>query len=155
MKTILQLLLALTCACLVSTSASAAAPAAGRGTADEAVAMVKKAVAFLKKNSREKALAEFNLPQGQFRDRDLYLIVFDLDGNGLAHINPRLVGRPTGDIRDADGKHIFEAQRKLALEQGTGWVDYKWPNPVSGHIEQKSTYVEKAGDLLIMCGIYK
>jgi len=128
---------------------------AGRGSAAEAQAMVGKAVLYLQQHGRQQALAEFNRPQGQFRDRDLYLVVFDLQGNGLAHLNPRLVGKATGDIRDADGKAIFQAQRALALDKGRGWVDYKWPNPQSGKIEQKSTWLEKAGDLIIMCGIYQ
>lgn len=131
------------------------AHSAGRATADDAVAMVKSAVAYLKKHGPEQAYAAFNDPHGAFRDRDLYVIVFDLDGKGLAHINPRLVGRMTGDIRDADGKAIFQAQRKVAMEQGSGWVDYKWPNPVSGKIEDKSTYLERVGDVMVMCGIYK
>lgn len=131
------------------------AQASERGSAAEAQAMVKKAVAYLQKNGAQKAYAEFNNTQGQFRDRDLYLVVFDLQGTAIAHLNPRLLGKPTGDIRDADGKQIFHAQRKLALEQGRGWVDYKWPNPVSGKVEQKSTYLERVGDIIIMCGIYK
>ena len=107
---------------------SSPALAAGRGNADDAVAMVRKAVAYLKKNGKDKAYAEFNNPNGQFRDGELYILAFDLDGLGLAHPNPRLVGKRTGDIKDVDGKPIFQAQRKLAVEQGSGWVD-----DVSGH----------------------
>ena len=152
MRTLYAMLLAALLCCGL---AAPLAHAGERATAAEAQAMVKKAVAYLQKNGPQKAYAEFNNPQGQFRDRDLYLVVFDMQGNGLAHVNPRLVGKPTGDIRDADGKQIFHAQRKLALEQGKGWVDYKWPNPVGGKIEQKSTYLERVGDIIIMCGIYK
>lgn len=149
MKAAVRLLLAALCAlCLPAWGAE-------RSSADDAVAMVRKAVAYLNKHGPDKAYAAFNDPRGPFRERDLYVIVFDLDGKGLAHINPRLVGKTTGDIRDADGKAIFQAQRKLALEQGSGWVDYKWPNPVSGHIENKSTYLERVGDVIVMCGIYK
>ena len=149
MNTIVRLLLAAWLACCLP------AMGAERGTADEAVAMVKKAVAYLKKQGPEKAYQAFNDPQGAFRDRDLYIIVFTMDGKGLAHLNPRLVGKPTGDIRDADGKAIFHEQRKVAMERGSGWVDYKWPNPVSGHIEAKTTYLERVGDVIVMCGIYK
>ncbi|MBX9868292.1 MAG: hypothetical protein K2X63_00700, partial [Burkholderiaceae bacterium] len=51
--------------------------AAERATKEEAVAMVKKAVAFYKKNGREKSLAAFSDQSGQFRDRELFLIVLD------------------------------------------------------------------------------
>ncbi|MFZ6774292.1 cache domain-containing protein [Undibacterium sp. SXout7W] len=151
MKKIIYLMLAiLSCAIF-----SSYVHAAERGNAEEAQAMVKKAVVYIKKYGKDKAYAEFNNPQGLFRDRDLYIVVFDMNGLGLAHINPRLIGKVTGDIKDADGKLIFHAQRKLAMEQGSGWVDYKWPNPVTGRIESKSTYLEKFDDLMIMCGIYK
>jgi cytochrome c len=142
-------------ACFPLLFVPAGAVAAERGSRDDAVAMVKKAVAFLKKNGRETALQAFIDPHGPFRDRDLYVIVFDLEGNGLAHINPRLIGKPTGDIRGVDGKYILHEQRKLATEKGTGWMDYKCPDPARGRIEAKSTYLEKVDDLVLMCGIYQ
>jgi hypothetical protein len=48
------------------------------GTAAEAEAMVKKAIAYLKANGKDKAFAEFSNPKGQFVDRDLYVTVYDL-----------------------------------------------------------------------------
>ncbi len=39
--------------------------------------------------------------------------------------------------------------------KGSGWIDYKWPNPVTKAVEQKSTYVEKVDDVVVGCGIYK
>ena len=53
-----------------------AARAAEPVTPKEAEAMVKRGVAFIKANGREKAYAEITSPQGQFRDRDLYLVVY-------------------------------------------------------------------------------
>ena len=38
---------------------------------------------------------------------------------------------------------------------GNGWVDYKWPNPVTKAVESKATYIEKVGDILIGSGVYK
>jgi len=45
--------------------------AADQGTKEEAVAMVKKAIDYIKANGNEKAFAEFSNPKGQFVDRDL------------------------------------------------------------------------------------
>lgn len=39
--------------------------------------------------------------------------------------------------------------------EGKGWLDYKWLNPATSTMEQKSTYVEKLDDMVIGCGIYK
>ena len=35
---------------------------------------------------------------------------------------------------------------EIANGAGSGWVDYKWPNPQTNKIEDKSSYVEKMGD---------
>lgn len=129
--------------------------AADKGTADEAVAMVKKGVAFLKANGKEKAFAEFSNLKGQFVDRDLYIMVYDMEGNNKAHgSNPKLIGKNLLEIKDADGKYIVKGLIEVA-NKGKGWFDYKWPNGVTKAVEHKSTYVEKVDDVLIGVGIYK
>lgn len=130
--------------------------AAERGTAEEAVSLVKKAITYIKANGREKAFAEFSNPNGQFKDRDLYIMVYDMNGNNKAHgANAKLIGKNLAEIKDADGKFIVKAFIETASTKGKGWVDYKWPNPVSTAVEPKSTYVEKFDDILVGCGIYK
>jgi signal transduction histidine kinase len=134
----------------------ASASAAERGTADEAVTLVKKAIAYIKANGKEKAFAEFNNPNGQFKNRDLYIMVYDMQGNNKAHgANAKLIGKNLSEIKDADGKFIVKSFIDVASTKGSGWVDYKWPNPVSNAVEPKSTYVEKYEDILLGCGIYK
>lgn len=49
--------------------------AAEFGTAAEAEAMVKKAVAFIKSQGKDKAFAEISNPKGKFIDRDLYIFI--------------------------------------------------------------------------------
>lgn len=139
-----------------SLALSGAACAADRGSADEAVAMVRKAVAYIKENGKEKAFAEFNNPGGQFRDRDLYIFAEDLNGKMLAHgANPKLVGKVLIDLKDADGKFFVKSLIEVASGKNKGWVDYKWVNPATSAIEHKSSYVEKVDDFLVGCGIYK
>jgi cytochrome c len=133
-----------------------AALAAETGTADEATAMVKKAVAFLKANGKEKALAEFNNQNGQFKNRDLYIFVQDMKGKMLAHGgNDKLIGKDLIDLKDADGKFFVKNLIEVASTKGSGWVDYKWTNPSTKAIEAKSSYVEKVDDVFVGCGIYK
>ena len=141
---------------LLALTFNMAAVAADNGSAEEATALVKKAVAYLKANGREKAFAEFNSPSGQFKDRDLYIFINDMNGKMWAQgANPKLIGKNLIDIKDVDGKYFIKDFIELAGTKGKGWVDYKWPNPVSKAVEQKSTYVEKVDDLVIGCGIYK
>ena len=131
------------------------AMAADKGTAEEAIAMVKKGVAFVKANGKDKAFAEFSNMKGQFIDRDLYVMVYDMEGNNKAHgSNPKLIGKNLLEIKDADGKFIVKGLIEVA-GKGKGWFDYKWPNATTKAVEPKSTYVEKVEDVLIGVGIYK
>lgn len=131
------------------------AAASEKGTADEAMAMVKKGIAFIKANGKEKAFAEFNDPKGTFVDRDLYVMCYDMLGTNKCHgSNPKLIGKNLLEIKDADGKFIVKSFIETA-NKGKGWVDYKWPNATTKVVEPKSTYVEKVDDVLIGVGIYK
>lgn len=143
-------------ACVIFLFTSAGAHASEYGSADEAVALVKKTIAYLKANGNEKTFAEINNPQGQFVDRDLYVFITELGGNTMAHgANPKLVGKKLGEIKDADGKHFVREMDEVAKSKGSGWVDYKWPHPVTMALVQKSTYVERIGNYRVSCGIYK
>ena len=64
------------------------------GNEQEAVAMVKRACEFHRKHGREALIGEVNrLGNGQFVDRDLYLMVISANANFLAHgNNPRVLG---------------------------------------------------------------
>lgn len=134
-----------------------AALAADKGTAEEASAMVKKGVEFIKNNGKDKAFAEFNNPTGQFVKGDLYVMCYDMEGNNKCHgSNPKLIGKNLLEIKDAMGVFIVKSFIETAKTKGKGWVDYKWPNAVTKAVENKSTYVEKVDDnLLIGVGIYK
>ena len=141
---------------IMSLCAMTATFAADKGSADEATALVKKAISFIKANGNEKAFAEFNNAKGQFVDRDLYIAVFDMNGVNVAHgANPKLIGKNLLDLKDVDGKQFIKEWYDVAAKKGSGWVDYKWTNPTTKAIEQKSTYVEKFGDHLVACGIYR
>ncbi len=124
-------------------------------TTKEAETLVHRAVDFVKKEGREKALAVFNDTKGPFTYRDLYLFVLDLDGKVVAHgKTPAFVGR--NDTKDPSGKYGFAA-RTLAIgkDPGKGWMEYSIENPVSKQVELKVAYVERVDDLIISCGVFK
>ncbi|MCE5280966.1 MAG: cache domain-containing protein [Deltaproteobacteria bacterium] len=124
--------------------------------ADEAKAMVEKAAAYYQANGKEKALKEFNNPKGQFVKGDLYVFAYDMSGTIIAHpVNPKLVGINTLETPDVDGKMWRKEGMEMVKKSGTAWVDYKFKNPVSGKIEQKTTYLKKVGDSVLGCGAYK
>jgi len=138
-------------------TASSTALAADKGSADEAVAMVKRAVALIKSDGKEKAFAAISDPSNaSFHDRDLYIYVYDLNGVALAHgNNPKMVGKPLIGLKDNEGKAMIKEMLDTAKTKGKGWVDFKWPNPVTKAVESKSGYVEKVDDMLVGSGIYK
>ena len=130
--------------------------AAEFGTAAEAEAMVKKAIALIKSEGKEKAFAELDNPKGKFVDRDLYISVYDLNGKCLAHgANSKMIGKDLIDLKDSDGKAFVRERMELAKTKGKGWQDYKFTNPVSKKIEPKSMYFERLEDVVVACGIYK
>jgi cytochrome c len=135
----------------------APALSAERATRQEAQAFVKNAVAYLKKHGEKKAFADFaDIKNAQFHDRDLYLFVYNFDGVNVAHgNNPKMVGKNLLEMKDADGTPIIKTFIKVAGTKGSGWVDYMWPNPVTRAIEQKTSYIERVGGLIIGAGIYQ
>ncbi len=122
---------------------------------EEAVTLVKKAVAHVKAAGKEKALSDLNA-KGSFVKGELYVFAYDLNGVIIAHpMNPKLVGKNMTEFKDADGKYFTKEFLATAKGPGKGWIDYRWTNPVSKKIEAKSTYIELVGDMFLGCGIYK
>lgn len=133
-----------------------AAQAQSKATAAEATAMVKKGVAYVKANGKDKAYAEISNKSGAFVDRDLYLVVYGLDGMVRAHgANEKMIGKNLIDLKDIDGKEFVKERVELAKAKGTFWQDYKFTNPVTKKIEPKSMYCERLDDVAVCGGIYK
>lgn len=135
-----------------------AAPAWGDEFAskDEAVAMVKKAVAFIGQQGAEKAYGEFNNKNPQFIDRDLYVVVYGMNGTVLAHgANIKLVGKDMMDAQDVDGKYYVKDRVALAAKQAEFWQDYKFVNPVTKKIEPKEMYCQRLAETAVCAGVYK
>jgi signal transduction histidine kinase len=148
------LLCASLAAVLVTTGAAHAQT--GNATAAEATAMVKKGISFIKSSGKDKGYAEISTKGGQFNDRDLYLVVYGLDGVVRAHgANEKMVGKNLIDLKDVDGKAFVKERVDLAQSKGTFWQDYKFTNPVSKKIEPKRMYCEKLDDSVVCGGIYK
>ena len=133
-----------------------AAAAADGASKDDAVAMVKKAVAFIKEQGPDKAYPEFTNKDAKFIDRDVYVVVYQLDGKVLAHgSNPKFVGKDMSDSQDVDGKFFVKERVELAGKQPSFWQDYKFVNPVDKKVEPKQMYCERLDNTAVCAGIYK
>ncbi|MEK7393852.1 MAG: cache domain-containing protein [Fibrobacterota bacterium] len=123
---------------------------------DDATALVNDASKFLKANGKEKALQEINKPDGKWVKGELYVFAYDFQGVIVAHPkNAKLVGKNMLEVPDVDGKLFRKDIVEAAKSKGTGWVDYKYKNPETGKIEEKTTFVLKSGDVILCCGIYR
>lgn len=143
---------------LAAALAPTLATADTKATAAEATAMVKKGVAAIKAAGKDhdKLYTEVTAKDGKWADRDLYLVIYSLDGTVKAHgANAKLVGNNLMDMLDIDGKPYIKERIELAKSKGSFWQDYKFTNPTTKKIEPKSMYCEKVDELVACAGIYK
>jgi cytochrome c len=141
----------------IGTSVSVLAADPEYATRAEAVAMVKRAQEMFKKDGADATFKAISDPSNkEFHDRDLYVYVYELSGLCVAHgARPALIGKNLIDIKDQDGNYLVRAHIEIAKGPGSGWVSYKWPNPVNNKIEDKVSYVEKVGDnYFVGVGVY-
>lgn len=125
-------------------------------TADDAKALAEAAAAHIKQVGPEKAFADFTSKDGGFVKGELYVFCYDHDGNNKAHGgNPGFVGKNLLHVKDPDGKEPNAEIVETGFGKGSGWVDFKWPNPVSKKVEQKSAYVIRTDDVVCGVGYYK
>jgi cytochrome c len=128
------------------------------GSKDEAVAMVQRVEDMFNKEGVAATFKAVSDPSTkEFHDRDLYPFIYDLSGACVAHgARPALIGKNLIDIKDQDGNYLIREMIDLVKGPGSGWVDYKWPNPQTNRIEDKSSYIEKLGnDYFVGVGIYR
>jgi len=127
-----------------------------RATTKDAEMLVHKAVAFLKKEGKDKAFPVFSDPSGPSTYRDLYIFVIDFKGVVRAHGTKReLIGKNDFNRKDPTGKFFTQEMIKIAQEKGSGWEEYQFENPVSGKLETKVAYVERLDDFFLGCGAFK
>jgi hypothetical protein len=148
-------------AAVIALSPAAFAQQTG-GTADEAKAMLMKAIAAVKAD-KAKALAMFNRGEGEFRDRDLYVFCMNVsNGTLVATGNPNLKQALGIDIRTAQNStgERFGAEIYAAIQKPEGHiteVSYIGPNPgADDTLVAKVSLVARAdNDLGCGVGYYK
>ncbi len=141
---------------LAATLALCTPPVWADATKADAVAMVKKGLAYIKANGIDKGYAAVSDSKGAFVDRDLYLVVYGLDGKCLAHgANAKQIGRDLIELTDIDGKYFVKERVAMVSAKPAGaWQEYKFTNPVSKKIEPKVMYCEKLNETAVCGGVY-
>ena len=105
-------------AAMLTLCLAAYAHAAQYGTADEARAMLDKAVAAVKQN-KIKALDMFNKGEGGFKDRDLYVFCANAS-EGIVTAHP--YGNKGKQLRDILGKKGFPLGQEMMQKATEGTI---------------------------------
>ena len=86
-------------------------------------------------------------------DNELYLFLMDAADIYLVHpIFPQLIGT---DVKDVVGSNGYELGKEIARATEEGhWVEYLWPNPVTGREEPKTSWVIRHDGLIFASGFY-
>jgi hypothetical protein len=146
------------CACILVASAllmDGAALGAGQfASAEEARAMLDRAVTALKANEAT-ALKAFNDEKNKsFRDRDLYIFCFSLpDGKFTAYQSPLMLGTDVRELmldKDPIGQRAYDAVAKTA-EGDIVSIDYSFPKPGSKQPATKRSLQTRVGNQA--CGV--
>jgi len=126
-----------------------------QGTADEAYAMVKKAVSLYRQQGRTALSMITANADKHYTHKDMYVFAFNPQGQYLAFGgNAEKLKVNLFNVQGLNGRKLVEDAFNLP-EEG-GWVDYSIVNPVSSKLEAKTSYIEVvAPDLVIGCGVYK
>jgi polar amino acid transport system substrate-binding protein len=119
---------------------------------DEAViALVDTTAEAIRKNAPD-TFRRINAGEAPFRDPEnpaLYAFVYDTNVTIVAHAdNIQLVGANFKGKTDVSGKPFRDEIVAGALQNGTGWVEYVYINPVQTNLYYKTTYyrVTKGSD---------
>jgi len=133
-------------------TSSAILSAAEFGTAEQARAMLGRAISALQ-NNEQAAIEAFNDSNGEFRDRDLYVFCAGSDGVFTAH--PRGAGRwSLREFEDISGEAIGKQMYSVASEETISEVTYlhtRGNNPLP---YEKTSLITKIGDQICGVGYY-
>jgi cytochrome c len=147
---------------LVAALAGSPAAAAGmeNGRRDAAMRMVERVQRTLSSHGPDVTFSAINQSRhpmnAAFKDGTLYPFVFDMHGWSVADgANVKMVGKNWIRTRDPLGRELIRQMIRIAEGPGSGWVEYKWPHPLTHKIQDKSAYVEKLGDQwFVGVGVY-
>jgi hypothetical protein len=134
-------------------SCVAFAATAQYGTAEEAKALLERAVAAVK-DDKAKALEMFNKGEDGFKDRDLYVFCANAsDGAVTAH--PTSMGEQLQDIKDKKGFPHGQEMMQKATEGTIKEITYWLPRAGTDTPLEKISFYTKAGDQICGVGYYK
>jgi len=128
------------------------------GTAEEARAMLDRAIAALNVN-QARALSEFNNTKNtQFHDRDLYISCYNTaDGKFTAFPSRAMIGADIREIKldnDSVGQRAYDATKGSA-EGSIAMIVYNFPKPGADKPAPKESIAVRIGNQVCGVSYYK
>ncbi len=114
---------------------------------------VRQAIALYDAVGLEDTVAYYNTPESI--DGQWYIFIGDEDDALIAHAaNPSLVGVPAVDVKGPNAYPSGAAVAAVADQDGE-WFSYTYPNPATGHVETKHSWMVRYGGLTFGSGWYE
>ena len=112
---------------------------------------VAKAIAHYEREGLEAMVAHYNTRESL--DGQFYLFMMDENDIYLVHpIFPHLIGTDIKDVVGSDGQ---ELGKEIAQATADGhWIEYLWPNPLTGREESKVTWAMRHDGKIFASGYY-
>ena len=128
------------------------------GTAEEARAMLDRAIAVLNVN-QARALSEFNNTKNtQFHDRDLYISCYNMvDGKFTAFPSRAMIGADIREMKlenDSVGQRAYDAIKSSA-EGSVATMEYNFPKPGADKPAPKESIAMRVGHQVCGVSYYK
>jgi cytochrome c len=142
-------------ACLAVVSLTSVSAKPERVAPERAMALVSRAVTYLKDHGKSEAARAFNDPKGAFVEGELYIFVLDANGRYVAYgADPMLVGADVHDLVDAEGTPIVQQMIERTKGKPDAMIEYVWLNRPENKVEHKRSYVIREDDWIIGAGYY-
>ena len=112
---------------------------------------VQKAIDRYERDGREATIEYYG--SAESIDGQHYLFLVDENDLYLAHpIFPHLIGTDIKDVVGSDGQKLGEEIAEVTQEGQ--WIEYPWPDPVTGVEEPKSTWAIRHDGIIFASGYY-
>ncbi len=124
--------------------------------AERAKAMVARALEYMDEHDAPALIEKVNAGAPEFHQGEFYAFVLDNTGTIVAHpIDPSWVGVDDQTGTDADGNAFLARMAAAAAgNPGGSWFEYRWPNPVTGEVSTKSSWIVMRDGHVVGVGIY-
>ncbi len=127
-----------------------------QGGADEARALVQRALQLISAHGLQSALQHMRGAGAGFVDRDMYVFIADREGRYRLHAaKPAMEGKRVHDVPGINGDQ-FVRDVWGHTKTGPAWVEYDILNLDTGTVQPKVSYVARIDERLVLgCGVYR